>query len=282
MGSKSGAMNWFAKAPRLLRLAAALLAIQLSAFAEDWKTLKPQGYVSDFANALDLQTKASIENYAAEVEQSTGAQMAFVTVSTLNGEPIEDVTYTLFRAWKIGQKGNDNGVLFLLAINDRRSRLEMGKGLEGILPDGLDGLILTQMRPALRQTQYGPALLTAAQTIGTLIAKDKNVTIKAQLARQRVDEPVTHSIPWPLIFGLLFLFFVIVRGASGGRGGGRGGGGGFWTGMLLGNLLGGSGRSYGGGGSSWGGGFGGGDSGGGGFGGFGGGDSGGGGASSDW
>ncbi len=278
MVSVLGAMNWFARNARFIRLALAFLVFQLSAFAADWKSLKPEGYVSDYANAIDLQTRTALENYAAEVEQSTGAQMAFVTISTLNGEPIEDVTYTLFRAWGIGQKKNDNGVLFLLAINDRRSRLEVGKGLEGILPDGLDGLLLTQMRPALRQTQYGPALLTAAQTIGEIIAKDKNVTIKAQLPRQRVQEPVTHSLPWPLIFGLLFFFFLIVRGSTGGRGGG----GGFWTGMLLGNLLGGGGRSYGSSGGSWGGGFGGGDSGGGGFGGFGGGDSGGGGASSDW
>ena len=279
MDSESGAMNWFVRFPRLSALAAALFLFQIPALAVDWKSLKPQGYVSDFANAIDIQTKAALENYAAEVQQSTGAQMAFVTVSTLDGEPIEDVTYTLFRSWGIGQKKDDNGVLFLLVINDRRSRLEVGKGLEAILPDGLDGLLLTQMRPALRQGQYGQAMLTAAQTIGGIIAKDKNVTIQTQLPQRRMREPVTHSIPWPLILGVIFFFFLITRGSRGGRGGG---GGGFLTGMLLGNMLGGGGRSYGGGGGSWGGGFGGGDSGGGGFGGFGGGDSGGGGASSDW
>ncbi len=271
-------MNWSVKTSRLFPLAALLFTS--AAFGADWKSLKPQGYVSDFANSIDPSTKASLEAYAAEVQQSTGAQMAFVTVSTLDGEPIEDVTYTLFRAWGVGQKKDDNGVLFLLAINDRRSRLEVGKGLEGILPDGLDGLLLTQMRPSLRQGQYGQALLTAAQTIGGIVAKEKNVTIQTQLPSRRTAEPVTHSIPWPLIFGALFVLFLITRGSRGG--GYRGGGGGFLPGMILGNLLGGGGRSYGGGGSGWGGGFGGGDSGGGGFGGFGGGDSGGGGASSDW
>ena len=272
-------MNWSVRTPRLLALCAAVLW-QLSAQAADWKSLKPQGYVSDFANAIDPATKAALETYAAEVEQSTGAQMAFVTVATLEGEPIEDVTYTLFRAWGIGKKKDDNGVLFLLAINDRRSRLEIGKGLEGVLPDGLDGLLLTEMRPALRRAEYGQGMLTAAQEIGTRIAKDKNVTIQAVLPRRTIQEPVTHTIPWSLIFGAIFLLFLLTRGSRGGgyRGGG---GGGFLTGMLLGNLLGG-GRSYGGGGGNWGGGFGGGDSGGGGFGGFGGGDSGGGGASSDW
>lgn len=265
-------MNWFASRSRLL-LSAAILLLSLPAFAADWKSLKPQGYVSDFANALDASSKVALEKYAAEVEQSTGAQLAFVTVSSLENEPIDDVTYTLFRSWAIGKKKDDNGVLFLLSINDRRSRLEIGKGLEAILPDGLDGLLLTQMRPALRQGQYGQALFTAAQSIGSIIAKDKNVTIKAVLPRTRVAEPVTHSIPWSLIFGAIFLIFLFIRGSRGG------GGGGFLPGLILGSMLGSGGR---GGGGSWGGGFGGGDSGGGGFGGFGGGDSGGGGASSDW
>lgn len=275
-------MNWFVSRPGLLALAAAIV-FQFSAVAADWKSLKPQGYVSDFANALDASSKVALETYCAEVEQSTSAQIAIVTVSTLENEPIEDVANELFRAWGIGKKKEDNGVLFLLAINDRRSRLEIGKGLEAILPDGLDGLLLNQMRPALRQSQYGQALFTAAQTIGQIVAKDKNVTIQAQLPRRRVQEPMTHSLPWPLIFGGIFLLFLLSRGSRGGGYRGGGGGGSFLTGMLLGNMLGGGGRGYGaGGGGSWGGGFGGGDSGGGGFGGFGGGDSGGGGASSDW
>ncbi len=273
-------MNWFASRSRPALVAAFLCC--LPAFGADWKSLKPQGYVSDYANAIDASSKVALENYAAEVEQSTGAQLAFVTVSSLDNEPIEDVTYTLFRTWGIGQKKEDNGVLFLLSINDRKSRMEVGKGLGGVLPDGLDGLLLNRMRPALRQGEYGQALFTAAQTIGGLIAKDKNVTIQAVLPRKRMREPVTHSIPWPLIFGAIFLLFILSRGSRGG--GYRGGGGGFGgllPGLILGNMLGG-GRSYGSSGGSWGGGFGGGDSGGGGFGGFGGGDSGGGGASSDW
>ena len=276
MGCTSAAMNWFASRARLLLLAAACLFLALPLGAADWKSLKPQGYVSDFANALDASSKVALENYAAEVEQSTGAQLAFVTVTSLENEPVEDVSYALFRAWGIGKKKDDNGILFLLSINDRKSRLEVGKGLEAVLPDGLDGLLLTQMRPALRQGEYGQALFTAAQSIGTIIAKDKNVTIQATLPRKRVQEPVTHSIPWSLIFGAIVLLFLITKGSRGG--GYRGGGGGFLPGLILGSMFGGGGRGYGGGG----GGFGGGDSGGGGFGGFGGGDSGGGGASSDW
>jgi uncharacterized protein len=260
---------------RSFLLCAALVAAPL--WAADWKALKPQGYLSDFAGVVDTPSKAALENYAGEVERSTGAQMAFVTVKTLDGEPIEDVANDLFHAWGIGQKNKDNGVLFLLVTGDRRSRLEVGHGLEPILPDSLDGMVLVQMRPALRAGQYGEALLTAAQTIGTIIAKDKGVAINAPLPPRQTRESPVHTVPWPLVIGGIFLLFLMFR-----RGGG-GSGGSFLTGMLLGNLMGGMGRrDYGGYGGRSGGGFGGGDSGGGGFGGFGGGDSGGGGASSDW
>ena len=162
--------------------------------------------------------------------------------------------------------------MLLLVVNDRRSRVEVGYGLEPIIPDGFAGSILREMRPALRQGQYGEGIMAAAQTIGSTVAKAKNVSLDAQLPR-RVHRSTGDSIPWPIILGGLLLVFWLMR--AGGRRGG--GGGGFLAGMLLGNLMGG-----GFGGRSGGGGFGGSDSGGGGFGGFGGGDSGGGGASGSW
>lgn len=199
--------------------------------------------------------------------------MALVTLRTLEDEPIDDVANTIYRAWGVGQKGKNEGILLLLVVGDRRSRLEVGYGLEPILPDGFDGSVLRDMRPALRQGQYGEAMMAAAETIGSTIAKAKNVSLDAQLPR-RMRRSTGGSIPWPAIIIFLFFVFWLLRAGRGGRGGG----GGFWTGLLLGNLVG---RGLGGGG---GGGFGGydGGGGGGGFGGFGGGDSGGGGASSDW
>ena len=260
---------------KLLRASTLLLCLATLAFGVDWKALKPQGYVSDFGHVIDAQSKAALEQYCARVEQVTGAQMALVTIPSLEGEPIDDVANTIYRAWGVGQKGKNEGIMLLLVINDRRSRLEVGYGLEPILPDGLDGSILREMRPALRARQYGEAMMAAAQTIGSTIAKSKNVSLDAQLPR-RARPSSGESIPWPAVLGGLFLLFWLLRAGSRG---GRGGGGGFWTGLLLGNLM----RGGGWGGSS-GGGFGGFDSGGGGggFGGFGGGDSGGGGASSDW
>jgi len=262
---------------KLLRTSAALFVFSALALAVDWKALKPEGYVTDFARVIDPQSKAALEQYAARVEQATGAQMALVTLRTLEGEPIEDVANTIYRAWGVGQKGKNEGIMLLLVVGDRRSRLEVGYGLEPILPDGFDGSILRDMRPALRQGQYGEAMMAAAQTIGSTIAKAKNVSLDAQLPR-RMRRSTGGSIPWPAL--LVFLFFVFWLLRALGRGG-RGGGGGFWTGLLIGNLMG---RGLGGGFGGGGGGFGGydGGGGGGGFGGFGGGDSGGGGASSDW
>src|ERR1019366_1087184 len=111
----------------------------------DWKSYKPEGYVSDFAHIVDPASRAQLEAYCAVVEQSTGAQMALVTLPSLEGEPIEDVANTIFRAWGVGKKGSNEGIMMLLAVGDHRSRLEVGYGLEPLLPDGFDGRILRQM-----------------------------------------------------------------------------------------------------------------------------------------
>jgi uncharacterized protein len=254
---------------RFWRCAALFVFVLATANAFDYAALKPQGYVSDFARVLDAASRAQLEQYCGRVETLTGAQMALVTIPTLQGEPIEDVANTLFRKWGIGKKGTDEGILLLLVTNDRRMRLEVGYGLEPIIPDGFAGSILREMRPALRQGGYGEAMLAAAQTIGSRIAQAKGVNIGQPIHRR--TRPGESTSPFPILIGLGILFLLLFLSARGG-----GGGGSFLIGMLLGNLLG---RGFRGG--SGGGGFGGYDSGGG-FGGFGGGDSGGGGASSSW
>lgn len=261
---------------KLWRVCALAVICAGAALPVDWKLLKPQGYVSDFAGVVDAGSKSQLEQYCAQVERATGAQVALVTIPSLEGEPVEDVANTIFRAWGIGKKGQDNGIMLLLSTGDRRSRLEVGYGLEPYLPDGFDGSILREMRPALRQAQYGEAMMAAAQTIGSRIAAAKGVSLDANLPR-RMRPQARDSIPWPMLLGGLFLLVWLMRAGSGGRRGGGGGGlGSFLPGLILGNMMGRS--SWGGRGS---GGFGGFDSGDG-FGGFGGGDSGGGGASSDW
>ena len=233
--------------------------------------------MSDFANVLDPASRQQIESYCAQVEQATGVQFAIVTVSSLNGAPVEDTANSLFRRWGIGKKGKDEGLLLLLATQDHKDRIEVGYGLEPILPDGFAGSITRNMRPALQQGNYGQALLSATQEMGTRIAQSKGVSLDLGLPplrpRTRIAQP-SRGIPWPLILIGLFILFGLFN-----RGGRGGGGGGLLTGMILGNMMGGS-RGWGGGGGF--GGYDGGGGGGGGFGGFGGGDSGGGGASGSW
>lgn len=270
------------------RLCIALAAFAALAYAYDFAGLKPEGYVSDFARVIDPASRAELERYADTLKSSTGAEVAFVTVPALDGEPIEDVANTLFRKWGIGQKGTNEGLLLLLVPNDRKFRMEVGYGLEPIIPDGYAGSVLRAMRPALREGQYGEALLDAAHEIGAHIAQAKGVSLNAQEpVRQHRHRPESGIPPVLVFLGGLFVFWMLAGVMGSGRrrmGGGFGGG--FLPGLILGNVLG----------RSWdhrrsGGGFGGFDShdsfggfggGSGGFGGFGGGDSGGGGASSSW
>jgi len=254
----------------LVRAIAALLVCAAASRAVDWKALRPQGYVSDFAGVVDARSREALERYGRNLENKTGAQLALVTLQSTQGEPVEDVANTLFRAWGIGQKGENNGILLLLVTGDRRTRLEVGYGLEPVIPDGFAGSVLREMRPALRQGQYGEALMAAADTIGRRIAEARQVSLDTPLPR-RVRPRPTESFPWPVAIGGIFLLLWLL--GMGRRGGG---GGGVLPGLLIGAMMG-----RGGGGPRGGGGFGGFDSGDG-FGGFGGGDSGGGGASSDW
>jgi uncharacterized protein len=238
--------------------------------AADFGALKPQGYVSDFAGVVDPSVRAALNRYCAAVERSTGVQMALVTLPTLEGEPIEDVANLLFRRWGVGAKGKDEGLLLLLVIGDRRSRLEVGYGLEPIIPDGFAGSLLRQMRTALAARHYGDALAEAARTIGARLAQAKGVSVGSSehVPRRR---PRSAAIPWPLLLGGLgvLAWLLSLAGRS------RGAGGGLLPALLLGQL---AGRSFGGSGRGGFGGYDSGDS----FGGFGGGDSGGGGASSNW
>src|ERR1041384_5108515 len=157
-----------------LRHGAWLIVFASAGWAVDWTAYKPEGFVSDFAKVIDPASKSKLEAYGGTVQRAAGVQMALVTFRSLEGEPIEDVANTIARAWGVGQKGKNEGILLLLAIQDRKSRLEIGYGLEPILPDGLAGSVLREMRPALRQQAYGEALKAAAETLGNAVAKSKN------------------------------------------------------------------------------------------------------------
>ncbi|MFC6644075.1 TPM domain-containing protein [Granulicella cerasi] len=245
----------------------------------------PSGYVNDFASVLDASTRERMEELCTEVDQKAHAQIAVVTIHTLDGEPIEDYAVKLEEKWKVGNK-QDRGVLMLFVMDDHKQRMEVGYGLEGILNDAKSGDILRSLRPQLRSGDYSAALDNGVQQVAGIIAQDAHVTLAEPVVAPETQphRSSSHSggnTIGHLIFFVVLLIFIFGFG-SGGRGG-RGGGGGGLGWFLLGNVLGSMGSrdrgGWGGGGGSWGGGGG---SSGGGFGGFGGGSSGGGGASSDW
>ena len=257
----------------LLRLVTIAVWLSAGLLALDVNTLTPEGHVSDFARVLDAGTKARIESYCRRVKEATQAEIAIVTVRKLDDEPIADVANALYRKWGIVGKAANEGVLFLISMEERKTRLEVGYGLESVIPDGFLGGMLREIRQPMRDRNYGEAMSTVAQILGSRIAQAKGVTIPDSLSRRRRSQP--ESLPWGLIiFGIVVAFFLL--GSLGGGGGGRGGRG---MGLPFPIFF-----PGGGGGGSGGGGFGGYDSSdsGGGFGGFGGGDSGGGGASGDW
>src|SRR5215468_5778493 len=138
------------------------------------------GHVNDFANILDQQTKEKLELWLTNFENLTGAQIAVVTIPSLEGRPIEEYANELYRAWGIGAKTGENkdkGALLLVAVQDRRIRLEVGYGLEGDLPDGLAGEIIRRMRPELQQSKYSEAMIIGVRSILDTLAEKWNVNI---------------------------------------------------------------------------------------------------------
>jgi uncharacterized protein len=254
---------------------AAFLCLIAPAFSQAVKDLpKPTDYVSDFAHVMSAQTIDQINHLCGEVDHEANAQIAVVTIDTLNGEPIQQYAVELEDAWKVGPKGSDRGVIILLAVKDRHRFIETGFGLEGILPDGKVGEIGRQMNPMLRNNDFDGAVTLAVDEISQIIAQDAGVKLQP-LTRWGAQQQPQHASPGQIIGGIIFLIlifiFLIWAGGSGFLGfllgmffgGGRWGGGGFGGGGF-----GGGGWSGGGGGS--------------GFGGFGGGGTGGGGAGGSW
>jgi uncharacterized protein len=225
---------------------------------------QPTNYVSDFAGVLSPETQTSLNALCAQVDRLAHAQIAVVTIKSLDGEPIENFATALEDKWKVGKKGTDRGILLIFAPQDRKYRFEVGYGLEGILPDGRVGTIGRQMVPYLQRNDFDSAITLAVQQVAGVIAADGPRTYtRAQ------PQPVQLTLGQLLVLGVILLLVIFFLARFGGSG---------LLGFLIGMFLGGGGG--GGRGGGWGGGGGGGD--GGGFGGFGGGSSGGGGASGSW
>ncbi|MGB2618291.1 MAG: TPM domain-containing protein [Candidatus Acidiferrales bacterium] len=268
--------NYRRAAPALLSLLL-LSCIALPALAQNSLPAKPAGYVNDFANVLSSNARAQLTALCTEVDQKAKAQIFVVTVSSLNGQPIEDFSLDLATKWGVGPKQTSSGVLILLAKEDRQYRFEVGYGLEGILPDGKVGGFGREAVPYLRAGNYDAAMILMTRRVADVIAHDRGITLSAgSLPPPRPQPPPDTQSSGILSLILLGVFIFILFKMMSGSGRGRGGGSGWWIGPMIGGSMG---RGGWGGGGFGGGGFGGG---GGGFGGGGGGSFGGGGASGSW
>lgn len=290
----------------LLACASAARAQAARAFSQS-PLPPPTGYVNDYANVIDSATEERIEaTLDALAKQSDPIEFAVVTVPTTGDAPIFDYSMSVARGWGIGSnEGEKNGLLLLVAVNDRKYQVQVSRHLEGDLPDGLAGEIARKtLREPFRQGDYGRGLMDFVQTTIATLGQKRGFTLEGVDQRQayrpeprrRLRDARERSRGSGFNIGacccvagvvLLVLLSIGGRGGRGGRGG-WGGGGGIFNALLLANVLSSLASSGRGSSSGWGGGFGGGGggsgwSGGGGFGGFGGGgDFGGGGAGGSW
>src|SRR5882757_1685656 len=255
------------------------LVAAVSTLPENPKNIHPTGYVTDLAGVIAPETKARLEALCREVEEKTGAQIAVVTVHALERDSVENYAVDLYKQLGVGSKGDNRGVLLLVAPEEHKYRIEVGYGLEPVINDARAGDAGRALVPFLRANDYGTATVVATHQLAKHIADDAGVTLNGlpPAVRSRNGGGNTGFPVFWVFLGLIILLRVI--GSLSGRGGrGSGGSGCLW--FLLGMLASNGGRGSGGGG--WGGGGFGGGGGGGGFGGFGGGSSGGGGASGSW
>jgi uncharacterized protein len=257
------------------RIAAALVGLAVASGAAAEAAVPPlTGPVVDRAGLLDARWTQRLESLARAAraqEGGQGPQLQYLIVRTLDGESIEDFSMRVAEAWKIGSKGKDNGVLVVVAKDDRKVRIEVGGGVEGGLTDAQAGRIIRNtIAPAFREGRFGDGLYAAGQQIlGALGALPRGQAEPMAAERREIPVPVLGplfgflmALGAPSIF-LLIAFFVIVRALSGlgGRGrrrgpwdrwGGGGGGGGFGGGGGGGGWSGGGGGFSGGGASgSW-------------------------------
>ena len=156
---------------------------------------KPKGLVNDFANVITPAYKQKIAAVTRGLLQKTGITVVVVTMPDIGGAEYNDYANRLYRAWGIGKKGEDKGVLIFVTVRERKMRIETGYGVEGILPDGIVGEIRDRyMTPLLKQDKFGEGLLAGALAVAQVIAKHAGIKLtslqnrETAEARKRFDE----------------------------------------------------------------------------------------------
>ena len=227
---------------------------------------RPQGYLTDMAGVLDATEESRIEGALAGIETALQVQFAVVTVPNVAPGTIEDFAVRLFERWGIGGAKQDEGLLLVVAVEERDVRFEVGYGLEGVLPDGrVGGIIREHIVPRFRDGGYADGISAGIAAAARFVAEAKGLPPPLAAPAARVRRQPRQIFPPGVLVLVLVAIIVLGSLSRGSRRGRRGGLGGPWYGGPFGG----------------GGGFGGGSFGGG-FGGFGGGASGGGGATGHW
>jgi uncharacterized protein len=220
------------------------------------------GRVVDEAAMIPADARRRIEDKLAAFEQRTGDQVVVLTVDSLDGEPIEDYSVRVAQTWKLGQKGKDNGVLLVVAKQDRKIRVDVGYGLEPTLTDLETGRIIDLMRPDFQKGDFGAGIEHGTEAILTALDGGE---VPAQPVAQRQGKGLSGDLLTFLIaIGIFLVLNALARrsrssrwpwgGGWGGFGGGGFGGGGFGGGGFGGGGGGGGGGGFSGGGGSFGGG----------------------------
>ncbi|MGI6091575.1 MAG: TPM domain-containing protein [Veillonellaceae bacterium] len=230
------------------------LMLSVSAWAQPQIPPVPTSsiYVQDYAGVLSGDNKARINQLGSQIAAKSKAQVVVVTVKTLDGAPIDEYALSILRKWGIGDKKLNNGVLMLIAVNDRQSRIEVGYGLEGALPDAKTGRIQDKyMIPYFQRGDYNTGIYNGYQALIGEVAKEYNIQVstdaKAVVQTNQIQTSMWDDLPWwaqiLIVAGFLLLFIIDwmffggsitylilslirFRGGGGGGGGGHGGYGG--------------------------------------------------------
>ncbi len=183
-----------------LGLSSAVLSAQLPT---------PAGVVNDFAGVLTADEERALTELVQGVEDATTAEIAVATVTSLDGMSVEEYATRLFAAWGVGQADKDNGVLILVAPTEREMRIEVGYGLEGVLPDGLAGQIIREtFLPKFRDNQYGAGIVEGTTRVAAIVRRNEPLTAEALAALDQASGGGV-SVVWLLV---PFLGIFIVTG----------------------------------------------------------------------
>ncbi|ABQ47787.1 MAG: Uncharacterized protein XD64_0990 [Thermotoga sp. 47_83] len=212
-----------------------LTALFVLLFSVEFPAPTPYKYVNDYVGVLDSETVEKIVAVGKELEKKTTAQVVVVVVPSLSGLTVEEYANRLFREWGIGQKEKNNGVLLLVAMSDRKVRIEVGYGLEGAIPDGKAGRILDEyVIPYFKEGEYDKGIYYGYLAIAKEVAREYGVEITgtSDLPERGTDISGLSII----IIVIAFIIFSSIMGRGGywyrgprfpgGFGGPRGGSGG--------------------------------------------------------